>query len=117
MACRQCNLAWHERATACELTSLRAECCHCCLWTCAGGIGCCHCCLSLPPALPCAVTVADALKHPNWAMGKKITIDSGERPHGAVRGVGRRATAPGCQVQTGRQAELHCPCCNGWRCC
>ncbi|PZU93708.1 MAG: 1-deoxy-D-xylulose-5-phosphate reductoisomerase [Pseudanabaena sp.] len=23
-----------------------------------------------------AVTVADALKHPNWAMGKKITIDS-----------------------------------------
>ena len=24
-----------------------------------------------------SVTVADALKHPNWSMGKKITIDSG----------------------------------------
>lgn len=22
------------------------------------------------------VTVADALKHPNWAMGAKITVDS-----------------------------------------
>jgi hypothetical protein len=25
-----------------------------------------------------SVTVADALKHPNWSMGKKITVDSGE---------------------------------------
>ena len=24
-----------------------------------------------------SVTVADALKHPNWSMGKKITVDSG----------------------------------------
>ena len=23
------------------------------------------------------VTVADALKHPNWSMGRKITVDSG----------------------------------------
>ena len=22
------------------------------------------------------VTVADAIKHPNWSMGKKITVDS-----------------------------------------
>ena len=41
--------------------------------------------LSLVPHV-CAVTVADALKHPNWSMGKKITIDSGALPGGAGRG-------------------------------
>jgi 1-deoxy-D-xylulose-5-phosphate reductoisomerase len=30
----------------------------------------------LPTEKLASVTVADALKHPNWAMGKKITIDS-----------------------------------------
>lgn len=31
------------------------------------------------------VTVADALKHPNWAMGKKITIDSGEEGRARIK--------------------------------
>ena len=26
--------------------------------------------------LPCLLQVADALKHPNWSMGRKITVDS-----------------------------------------
>ncbi|AFY74713.1 1-deoxy-D-xylulose 5-phosphate reductoisomerase [Synechococcus sp. PCC 7502] len=30
----------------------------------------------LPTEKLAAVTIADALKHPNWSMGKKITIDS-----------------------------------------
>lgn len=30
----------------------------------------------LPVEKLASVTVADALKHPNWSMGKKITIDS-----------------------------------------
>ena len=25
---------------------------------------------------PCLLQVADALKHPNWSMGRKITVDS-----------------------------------------
>lgn len=32
----------------------------------------------LPVEKLASVTVADALKHPNWSMGKKITVDSGE---------------------------------------
>jgi 1-deoxy-D-xylulose-5-phosphate reductoisomerase len=34
------------------------------------------------------VTVADALKHPNWSMGKKITVDSGGAAAGAGAGAG-----------------------------
>ena len=32
--------------------------------------------LNTPPARLSEVTIADALNHPNWSMGKKITIDS-----------------------------------------
>ena len=32
--------------------------------------------LNTPPELLAGVTVRDALNHPNWSMGKKITIDS-----------------------------------------
>lgn len=32
--------------------------------------------LNRPPGSLASVTVADALNHPNWSMGKKITIDS-----------------------------------------
>ena len=43
-----------------------------------------------------SVTVADALKHPNWSMGKKITVDSGGCWCGGVRGsVGQGGAAGG----------------------
>lgn len=32
--------------------------------------------LNLPPARLAQVSIADALNHPNWSMGQKITIDS-----------------------------------------
>lgn len=32
--------------------------------------------LHLPKEQPDMITVADALKHPNWEMGAKVTIDS-----------------------------------------
>lgn len=31
------------------------------------------------------VTVADAIKHPNWSMGKKITVDSASLMNKASR--------------------------------
>lgn len=43
----------------------------------------------LPAEKLASVTVADALKHPNWSMGKKITIDSG----GCVAGLQASAGA------------------------
>ncbi len=36
------------------------------------------------------VTVADALKHPNWSMGKKITVDSGAPCPHCVADLGAR---------------------------
>jgi 1-deoxy-D-xylulose 5-phosphate reductoisomerase C-terminal domain len=35
---------------------------------------CRHLCVCVALAAPCQV--ADALKHPNWSMGRKITVDS-----------------------------------------
>ena len=38
-------------------------------------MGCRICCISAAPGT-LTLQVADALKHPNWSMGRKITVDS-----------------------------------------